>query len=108
MGAGRSAVMPARGGLRPFSKALNSFRPRPSPIDKARLGATILDGARQRDGQRMEKLPGQEWLTKWSSEDVERFGSSPAGTLGDSGATAQRRSSGHQPAPLRREARGSR
>ena len=62
-------------GLRPFSNAVDFLRlPTLTPLDKARLGATILAGARQRDGERMERLPVQEWLTTWSGRRTfERF-----------------------------------
>jgi protoporphyrinogen oxidase len=54
-------------GLRPFSSGLDMLRlPGLGPLDKARLAATILAGAHERDGLRMEEMPVQAWLTKWS------------------------------------------
>jgi protoporphyrinogen oxidase len=62
-------------GLRPFSNAVDFLRlPTLNIVDKGRLGATILAGARQPDGEKMEQIPVQEWLTKWSGRRTfERF-----------------------------------
>ena len=62
-------------GLRPFSNAIDFLRlPTLNMVDKGRLGATILAGARQPDGEKMEQIPVQEWLTKWSGKRTfERF-----------------------------------
>jgi protoporphyrinogen oxidase len=62
-------------GLRPFSDAADFLRlPTIRPIDKLRLGATILAGAHASDGGRMEQVSVQEWLTRWSGRSTfERF-----------------------------------
>jgi protoporphyrinogen oxidase len=62
-------------GLRPFSDAVDFLRlPTLNLLDKGRLGATILAGARQPDGEKMEQIPVQDWLTKWSGKRTfERF-----------------------------------
>ena len=62
-------------GLRPFSDAVDFLRlPTLNLVDKGRLGATILAGARQPDGEKMEQIPVQDWLTKWSGKRTfERF-----------------------------------
>jgi protoporphyrinogen oxidase len=62
-------------GLHPFSNGIDVLRlPTLRPIDKVRLGATILAGAHERDGRRMEEIPVREWLTRWSGPVAfERF-----------------------------------
>jgi protoporphyrinogen oxidase len=37
-----------------------------NPIDKGRLGGTILYGSKIRNGQRMERIPVEAWLRRWS------------------------------------------
>jgi protoporphyrinogen oxidase len=37
-----------------------------NPIDKGRLAATILYGSKIRNGQRMERIPVEAWLRRWS------------------------------------------
>ena len=54
-------------GIKPFSTAIDLLRlPTLNAIDKARLGATILAGARHVDVERMEERAAREWLTTWS------------------------------------------
>jgi protoporphyrinogen oxidase len=62
-------------GVRPFSGALDMLRlPSLGAADKVRLGATILAGAMTRDGHRMEQVPVEAWLTRWSGRRAfERF-----------------------------------
>jgi protoporphyrinogen oxidase len=53
--------------LRSVSDSVEFLRlPGLGPIDKARLGLTILYGSRIRNGKRMERLPADEWLRRWS------------------------------------------
>jgi protoporphyrinogen oxidase len=45
-----------------------------SPLDKLRLGGTIFYGSKVRNGQRMERLPVDQWLRRWSGRRTyERF-----------------------------------
>jgi protoporphyrinogen oxidase len=45
-----------------------------SLLDKLRLGATIFYGSKVKNWQRLENVPVQEWLTKWSGRHTfERF-----------------------------------
>lgn len=45
-----------------------------NPLDKARLGGTIVYGSKVRNGQRMERLPVDQWLRRWSGRRTyERF-----------------------------------
>jgi protoporphyrinogen oxidase len=62
-------------GVRPFSGAVDMLRlPFLGTADKVRLGATILAGAMTRDGHRMEQVPVEAWLTRWSGRRAfERF-----------------------------------
>ena len=39
---------------------------RHNPIDKGRLAGTILYGSKIRDGRRMERIPVEAWLRRWS------------------------------------------
>ncbi len=53
--------------LRSVSNSVEFLRlPGLGPIDKARLGLTIFYGSKIRDGKRMERLPADEWLRRWS------------------------------------------
>jgi protoporphyrinogen oxidase len=53
--------------LRSVSNSVEFLRlPGLGPIDKARLGFTILYGSKIRDGNRMERLSADEWLRRWS------------------------------------------
>jgi protoporphyrinogen oxidase len=62
-------------GLRPLSNLFDFLKlPRLRPIAKARLAATLVATARQRDSGRMEAVSAEEWLTKWSGRRTfERF-----------------------------------
>ncbi len=45
-----------------------------NPLDKLRLGGTIFYGSKIRNGQRMERLPVDQWLRRWSGRRTyERF-----------------------------------
>jgi protoporphyrinogen oxidase len=45
-----------------------------NPIDKGRLGGTILYGSKLKDGRRMERIPVEDWLRRWSGDRTfERF-----------------------------------
>jgi protoporphyrinogen oxidase len=53
--------------LRSVSNALEFLRlPGLSPVDKVRLGSTIVWGSRIRSGTKMERLPVERWLRRWS------------------------------------------
>jgi protoporphyrinogen oxidase len=44
------------------------------PLDKLRLGGTILYGSKIRNGKRMERIPVDAWLQRWSgSRTFDRF-----------------------------------
>lgn len=53
--------------LRSVSNALEFLRlPGLSPIDKVRLGATIVVGSKIRNGRKMERITVERWLRRWS------------------------------------------
>jgi protoporphyrinogen oxidase len=55
------------GTLRSVSNSVEFLKlPGLNPIDKGRLGATILYGSKIRNGQRMERIPVEAWLRRWS------------------------------------------
>jgi protoporphyrinogen oxidase len=55
------------GVLRSVSNSLEFLKlPGMNPIDKGRLGATILYGSKVGNGQRMERIPVEAWLRRWS------------------------------------------
>ena len=55
------------GELRSVSNTMEFLRlPGLNPVDKARLGATIVYGSKIRDGKRMERIPVDAWLRRWS------------------------------------------
>ncbi|MGE0552588.1 MAG: NAD(P)/FAD-dependent oxidoreductase [Gemmatimonadales bacterium] len=59
------------GVLHSLSTTLEFLRfPPLSPIDKARLGGTILYASRIRDGRRLESVGVVEWLTRWSGRNT--------------------------------------
>jgi protoporphyrinogen oxidase len=61
--------------LRSVSNSVEFLRlPGLSMLDKARLAGTIVYGSKVRDGSRMETLPVEEWLRRWSgSRTYEAF-----------------------------------
>jgi protoporphyrinogen oxidase len=65
----------ADGRLASVSNALEFLTlPSLSPIGKLRLGATILYGSRVRHWERLERVPVDQWLTRWSGRSTfERF-----------------------------------
>lgn len=57
--------------LRSVSNAVEFLKlPGLSPIDKVRLGATIVAGSRIRNGRRMERLSAERWLRRWSGNSA--------------------------------------
>ncbi|HYC32297.1 MAG TPA: NAD(P)/FAD-dependent oxidoreductase [Gemmatimonadales bacterium] len=55
------------GRLLPLSTTLDFLRfPALGPVDKARLGATILHASRIREWRPLEAITAREWLTRWS------------------------------------------
>lgn len=57
--------------LRSVSNAVEFLKlPGLSPIDKVRLGATIVGGSRIRNGRRMERLTVERWLRRWSGKSA--------------------------------------
>ena len=55
------------GTLRSVSNSVEFLQlPGLNPIDKGRLGGTILYGSKIRNGQRMERIPVEAWLRRWS------------------------------------------
>jgi len=55
------------GELRSVSDTMEFLRlPGLNPLDKARLGGTIVYGSKIRDGKRMERIPVDAWLRRWS------------------------------------------
>ena len=53
--------------LRSVSNAVEFLKlPGLSPIDKVRLGSTIVWGSRIRNGRKMERLTVERWLRRWS------------------------------------------
>src|SRR5262249_22559041 len=55
------------GALRSVSDTLEFLRlPGLNPLDKARLGGTIVYGSKVRGGRRMERIPVEAWLRRWS------------------------------------------
>lgn len=53
--------------LRSVSNALEFLRlPGLSPIDKVRLGGTIVVGSKIRNGRKMERITVERWLRRWS------------------------------------------
>jgi len=55
------------GTLRSVSNSVEFLKlPGLNPIDKARLAGTILYGSKIRNGQRMERIPVEAWLRRWS------------------------------------------
>ncbi len=65
----------ARGRLSSVSNTLEFLRlPSLSPIGKLRLGGTILYGSRIHRWERLERVPVDAWLTRWSGRRTfERF-----------------------------------
>jgi protoporphyrinogen oxidase len=63
------------GELRSVSNTVEFLRlPGLNPLDKARLGGTIVYGSKIRDGKRMERIPVDAWLRRWSGpRTFERF-----------------------------------
>ncbi len=61
--------------LRSVSNTLEFLQlPGLNPIDKLRLGGTIVYGSKVRDGKRMERIPVDAWLRRWSGpRTFERF-----------------------------------
>lgn len=57
------------GRLHPMSNAIDYLKlPALNPIEKARLAATILWGSRVKDWQKLETIPVEDWLRKWSGQ----------------------------------------
>jgi protoporphyrinogen oxidase len=55
------------GALRSVSNSVEFLKlPGLNPIDKARLGGTIVYGSKIRNGERMERIPVESWLRRWS------------------------------------------
>jgi protoporphyrinogen oxidase len=55
------------GTLRSVSNSVEFLKlPGLNPIDKGRLGGTILYGSKIGNGQRMERIPVEAWLRRWS------------------------------------------
>lgn len=53
--------------LRSVSNAIEFLRlPGLSPIDKVRLGGTIVVGSKIRNGRKMERITVERWLRRWS------------------------------------------
>ena len=53
--------------MRSVSNAVEFLRlPGLSPIDKVRLGATIVVGSKIRNGHKMERITVERWLRRWS------------------------------------------
>jgi protoporphyrinogen oxidase len=65
----------ADGRLSSVSDTIDFLRlPTLSPVDKLRLGLTILAGSRMRNWRRLEHEPVADWLTRWSGRGTyERF-----------------------------------
>ena len=63
------------GTLHSISNSLEFLRfPPLRLVDKLRLGATIAYGAKVRDWRRLEQVPVQRWLSRWSGRRTfERF-----------------------------------
>jgi protoporphyrinogen oxidase len=63
------------GNLRSVSNTLEFLQlPGLNPLDKLRLGGTIVYGSKIRDGKRMERIPVDAWLRRWSGpRTFERF-----------------------------------
>jgi protoporphyrinogen oxidase len=61
----------ASGRLHSVSNTVELLRfPALGLVDKLRLGATILYGARIRDGRRLERVLAADWLARWSGQRV--------------------------------------
>lgn len=59
--------------MHPLNNSLDYIRlPVLGLIDKARLGATIIFGSRIEDGQHLEKLSAESWLSRWSGRTTYR------------------------------------
>lgn len=57
--------------LRSVSNAVEFLKlPGLSPIDKVRLGATIVAGSKIRNGRRMEQVTVERWLRRWSGNSA--------------------------------------
>lgn len=57
--------------LRSVSNAVEFLKlPGLSPIDKVRLGATIVVGSKIRNGRRMERVTVERWLRRWSGNSA--------------------------------------
>lgn len=57
--------------LRSVSNAIEFLKlPGLSPIDKVRLGTTIVWGSKIRDGHKMERLTVERWLRRWSGNQA--------------------------------------
>ena len=57
--------------LRSVSNAVEFLKlPGLSPIDKVRLGATIVIGSKIRNGRRMERVTVERWLRRWSGNSA--------------------------------------
>jgi protoporphyrinogen oxidase len=65
----------ADGQLHSVSSAIEYLRfPALGLVAKARLAATILGGSRISDGRRMEQIPLEQWLVRWSGRSTfQRF-----------------------------------
>jgi protoporphyrinogen oxidase len=63
------------GELRSVSNTMEFLRlPGLNALDKLRLGGTIVYGSKIRDGKRMERIPVDAWLQRWSgTRTFERF-----------------------------------
>jgi protoporphyrinogen oxidase len=63
------------GTLRSVSNTIEFLQlPGLNPIDKLRLGGTIFYGSKIRNGKRMERIPVDAWLQRWSGlRTFERF-----------------------------------
>jgi protoporphyrinogen oxidase len=63
------------GELRSVSNTMEFLRlPGLNALDKLRLGGTIVYGSKIRDGKRMERIPVDAWLRRWSgARTFERF-----------------------------------
>ncbi len=63
------------GTLRSVSNTVEFLKlPGLNPLDKLRLGGTIVYGSKIRNGERMERIPVDAWLRRWSGQRTfERF-----------------------------------
>jgi len=57
------------GTLRSVSNTVEFLKlPGLNPLDKLRLGGTIVYGSKIRNGERMERIPVDAWLRRWSGQ----------------------------------------